>query len=199
VVPIAKLSQYEYEAVSYCWPEAGKSFIWTTVIIQDEGVIQIHDSENMQLRSLPLLPVSTKQQASRQDTKYKNIITTELRVSSIVFEVLDALRKENRKVTVWVDAICLDLQNQEEKRTQSLNFSEIFFQATSVTHYLSTSDGLAEFGKQFDAVDRIIGSFGTESTATSKIQRQSRLSTPYEDLLKLMNNKSVGYSQSYPK
>jgi hypothetical protein len=192
VVPVAELPQYEYEAVSYCWPEAGKSFIWTTVFIQDEGVIQIHDSENLQLRSLP---VSTKGQTLRRDTKHKNIITTELRVSSIVFEALDAFRREDKKVTVWVDAICLDLQNQEEKRAQSLNFSEIFFQATSVTHYLNSSSGLVDFGKQFDAVSRIIGSFDTESSASSKTNMRGRSDTPYEDLLKLMNNKSVGCSQ----
>jgi hypothetical protein len=69
---------------------------------------------------------------------------TTLRVTTNLESALRHLRKEKQIRTLWVDALCIDQKNEDEKRAQVQRMDRIYANATSTTIWLGGYHGLEE-------------------------------------------------------
>jgi hypothetical protein len=114
-INISELFQFKYEALSYAWSFPSRD-IWRTVWVTDNPLLST-DEPRLWYPGKPGLQI-------RQDT----------------YKALEKLRDKRKAITIWVDAVCLDLSNSEEKRIQSANFAEIFYNAGSMVLWLGDND-----------------------------------------------------------
>ena len=163
-VNISELSKFKYEALSYAWSFPSQD-IWRTLWITDHPPLS---------KDEPFLSYPGKRGLQiRQDT----------------YKALEKLRDKQEAVTIWVDAVCLDLSNSEEKRIQSANFAEIFYNASSMVLWLGNND--EQILEAFASVARISQMFTADSDFGSDLSQ----SIPwFAALIKLMHNKVVRYS-----
>lgn len=69
---------------------------------------------------------------------------TTLRVTTNLESALRQLRKEKQMRTLWIDALCIDQKNDDEKRAQVQRMDRIYANATSTTIWLGGYHGLEE-------------------------------------------------------
>jgi hypothetical protein len=166
-VNISELSKFKYQSLSYAW-SFPPGDIWRTVLITTRSHLR-------QSKDKILPHPGQRGLQIRQDT----------------YRALEKLRDKRKAVTIWVDAVCLDLSNSEEKRIQSANFAEIFYNAGSMVLWLGDSD--EQILEAFASVARISQMFTADPDFRSDLPQ----SIPwFAALIKLMHNKVVCYSFS---
>ncbi|KAK2736972.1 heterokaryon incompatibility protein [Colletotrichum kahawae] len=70
------------------------------------------------------------------DTRRLELEGTEIPVSASLHGALQALRRKNEVVTVWVDALCIDQYNRDERTQQVQMMTKIYSTADSVAVWL---------------------------------------------------------------
>lgn len=70
-------------------------------------------------------------------------------VAVSLFGALDAVRKQGEDVLVWVDALCIDQQNRDERSEQVQLMAEIYAKATEVAIWLGPSENDSELAIEF--------------------------------------------------
>jgi len=77
-----------------------------------------------------------------------------LSVRKNLFEALLAIRDQDPEIRLWVDALCIDMENMEERSHQIVNMRRIFSNASSVWVWLGTGEGvsaaLGQLGMSFE-------------------------------------------------
>ncbi|KAF2968002.1 hypothetical protein GQX73_g5554 [Xylaria multiplex] len=66
-----------------------------------------------------------------------------------VFEALDAVRRGRREVLVWIDALCIDQQNRDERSQQVQLMAEIYAKAEEVAIWLGQHEDDSESAEEF--------------------------------------------------
>ncbi|KAI0415158.1 heterokaryon incompatibility protein-domain-containing protein [Xylaria grammica] len=74
-------------------------------------------------------------------------VTVSVAVS--LFGALDAVRKQGEDVFVWVDALCIDQQNRDERSQQVQLMTEIYAKATTVAIWLGPPENDSDLAKEF--------------------------------------------------
>ncbi|KAI0433969.1 heterokaryon incompatibility protein-domain-containing protein [Xylaria sp. FL1042] len=74
------------------------------------------------------------------DKRSIQIGKTKISVAVSLFGALDAIRKREEDVLVWVDALCIDQQNRDERSKQVQLMTEIYAKATLVAIWLGPSE-----------------------------------------------------------
>ncbi|KAH7246648.1 heterokaryon incompatibility protein-domain-containing protein [Fusarium tricinctum] len=69
---------------------------------------------------------------------------TTLRMTTNLESALRHLRREKQMRTIWIDALCIDQRNENEKRAQVQRMDRIYANATSTTVWLGGYHGLVE-------------------------------------------------------
>ncbi|KAF5580683.1 heterokaryon incompatibility (het-6OR allele) [Fusarium pseudocircinatum] len=112
--------------------------------------------------------------------------TKRLLVNGTVFEVrpnlyaaLRAFRQAHETKLIWVDAVCINQQDQEERNRQVLQMNQIYSQAQAVDVWLGTADETSDAGVAF------LTTFYTLVFHDTKYQqplsRDARTATMYPD------------------
>ena len=77
-----------------------------------------------------------------------------LSVRKNLFEALLAIRDQDSEIRLWVDALCINMGNMEERSHQIVNMRRIFSNASSVWVWLGTEEGvsaaLGQLGMSFE-------------------------------------------------
>jgi hypothetical protein len=109
---------YPYSALSYNW---GNSADDCTIIIQDDPA------------SSPVKSINKVVDALRAVTQDKM-----MKVKPNLYEALKHLRKDNGVVALWVDALCINQFDNEEKAEQVLKMAQIYHKAYNVNIWLGS-------------------------------------------------------------
>jgi Heterokaryon incompatibility protein (HET) len=130
-VAITDLENHPYEALSYCWGvgEANKEIY----IKAPEPQVTAQGRRPPQIHRIIRTVMSQK----------KFFVTENLEMA------LRRLRDENRTLTFWVDAVCIDQKNEIEKSQQVARLSEIFHQAVAVRVWLGENDDYSIEARRF--------------------------------------------------
>ena len=118
---LGTLEGYQYEALSYHW-EGGTP---------DEGMKPIYIGKRLGVADAV---VALKALRNLQNAFYTFYVKPNL------YYALRSLRKPNKPVYLWVDAICINQENRNEKSGQIARLAEIYSRATSVAIWLGDSD-----------------------------------------------------------
>ncbi|KAJ2975522.1 hypothetical protein NUW58_g8329 [Xylaria curta] len=94
-------------------------------------------------------------------------------VAVSLFGALDAVRKWGEDVLVWVDALCIDQQNPDERSQQVQLMTEIYAKATEVAIWLGPTENDSQLAKDF-IQDIILAENNPEET-TALLLSPSRL------------------------
>jgi hypothetical protein len=113
---------YCYEALSYHWGEGGE---WHNIIIQDEW--------NMK-------PIRKFEDAVFGKMNAEGLRSTRLYVRPNLYCALKRLRAHDRPVALWVDALCINQQDEAEKTIQVMKMNTIYQKAYNVCIWLGTDD-----------------------------------------------------------
>ncbi|KAI3327190.1 heterokaryon incompatibility protein-domain-containing protein [Xylariaceae sp. AK1471] len=70
-------------------------------------------------------------------------------VAISLFGALDAVRRKGEDVFVWVDALCIDQQNRDERSQQVRLMTEIYSKATEVAIWLGPSKNDSQLAQDF--------------------------------------------------
>ncbi|KAJ8122854.1 hypothetical protein O1611_g9737 [Lasiodiplodia mahajangana] len=70
-------------------------------------------------------------------------------VAASLFGALDAVRKREEDILVWVDALCIDQQNRDERGQQVQLMTEIYAKATRVAIWLGPSENDSQLAEEF--------------------------------------------------
>ncbi|KAH9228624.1 hypothetical protein K456DRAFT_1900456 [Colletotrichum gloeosporioides 23] len=97
------------------------------------------------------------------DTRRLELEGTEISVSASLHGALQGLRRKNEIVTVWVDALCIDQYNRDERTQQVQMMTKIYSRAESVAVWLgpeadrssAASDFLLRLTQQSGSPDKI--------------------------------------------
>ncbi|KAG9185945.1 hypothetical protein G6011_02501 [Alternaria panax] len=111
---------FPYSALSYNW---GSSKDDSTIIIQDDPA------------SSPVKSIKKAVDAFRAIMQDKMI-----KVKPNLYEALRHLRKEDQTVALWVDALCINQFDNEEKKEQVLKMAQIYHKAYNVNVWLGSND-----------------------------------------------------------
>ncbi|TGJ82172.1 hypothetical protein E0Z10_g6592 [Xylaria hypoxylon] len=83
------------------------------------------------------------------DKRSIQIGNVDISVAVSLFGALDAVRKRGEYVLVWVDALCIDQQNRDERSQQVQLMTEIYAKATEVAVWLGPSENGSELARDF--------------------------------------------------
>ncbi|KAF2757536.1 hypothetical protein EJ05DRAFT_511333 [Pseudovirgaria hyperparasitica] len=81
--------------------------------------------------------------------------TFRIKVKRNLYSALQHLREENEDVILWIDAICINQQNQQEKEAQVARMAHIYRQASNVCIWLGHSN--ERCSNAMDFITRILG------------------------------------------
>ncbi|KAI0534532.1 heterokaryon incompatibility protein-domain-containing protein [Xylaria digitata] len=70
-------------------------------------------------------------------------------ISVNVFEAIDAVRRRRGEVLVWIDALCIDQQNRDERSQQVQLMAEIYEKAEEVAIWLGQHEDDSELAEEF--------------------------------------------------
>ncbi|KAF5624476.1 heterokaryon incompatibility (het-6OR allele) [Fusarium sp. NRRL 52700] len=112
--------------------------------------------------------------------------TKQLLVDGTVFYVrpnlhaaLRAFRQPHEAKLIWVDAVCINQQDQEERNRQVLQMNQIYSQAQAVDVWLGTADATSDAGVDF------LGAFYTlvfqDTSYQQSPSRDARAASMYPD------------------
>ena len=113
--------RYQYEALSYHW-EGGA---------REEGMKPIYIEKKPDVADVV---VAMKASKNLQNAFYTFYVKPNL------YYALRSLRKPDKRVHLWVDAICINQENRDEKSGQIARLAEIYSRAASVAIWLGDSD-----------------------------------------------------------
>jgi hypothetical protein len=124
VISVNRLKHYVYEAVSYAWDFSKPGDVNINMVSQ-------HDNKDVWGRE-----------------------TQSLFIRPHAADALSHIRQEDIAVTVWIDALCIDLANEDEKLAQSQNYAPIFAHARRVDVWIGEDYKLGSVS--FDWIKRLI-------------------------------------------
>ncbi|KAK1660103.1 heterokaryon incompatibility protein-domain-containing protein [Colletotrichum godetiae] len=104
-------------------------------------------------------------------------------VSTSIYDLLVELRRQRFSQLLWIDSICIDQANAEEKSRQVGLMREIFEEATSTIGWLGKSPGAA---KAFELVRRIVTTEKMDQKELASLK--SSPSSGWEELLSLLTD-----------
>ncbi|KAI1119264.1 heterokaryon incompatibility protein-domain-containing protein [Nemania sp. NC0429] len=78
------------------------------------------------------------------DKRDVQVGSVKIPVAVSLFGALDAVRKRGEDVLVWVDALCIDQQNRDERSSQVQQMAEIYAKAREVAIWLGPSENDSE-------------------------------------------------------
>jgi len=155
-VPIDKLRiEYEYEALSYHWGDGEAEH---PIYVRDNNAV-IHSLDEAVLLG-----------------------TQRLYVKPNLYKALRHLRSIHEDVTLWVDAICINQEDQEEKRIQVRKMAQIYNTAARVCVWLGPGD------KQSDNAMKFINDIIDVNKLESELISDERYTHQWNDLVDLMKS-----------
>lgn len=160
VVSIDRLNYYDYEAVSYAWDFSKPSDVKINMAPN-------HANEDLRGRG-----------------------TQSLFIRPHAADALHCIRRKDTVLTVWIDSLCMDLANDEEKVAQSQNYAPIFAHARCVDVWIGKDGRIGHVN--FNWIKRLVG-FGSpqdlDLNASSAIRWEEFLVFMHLDIV----CKKIGY------
>jgi hypothetical protein len=147
---------YEYEALSYHWGEG-------------EAIHPIYVRD-----SLPTDAIKSMDEAVLLGMK-------RIYVKPNLYKALRSLRLKDGEIVLWVDAICINQDNEEEKKLQVAKMAQIYSMAERVCIWLGPSDKRSENAMKF--ISDII-----ELEGLQNLTRDECYTSQWNDLIDLMKS-----------
>src|SRR2546421_5214679 len=109
------------------------------------------------------------------DTKPRHIIynNSQIDITQNLFEALHQFRKQDRDRSMWVDALCINRSDDEEKFSQIPLMKHIYARATCVMIWLGLLDEFTE--DALSLVDRAAGLLRKETGRYIPLESEMRL------------------------
>ncbi|KAE8168539.1 heterokaryon incompatibility protein-domain-containing protein [Aspergillus tamarii] len=141
-----KKSKLNYAALSYCWGT---------------------DSDQRRLLIFP----GSKRTAKKW--KYVARHATEMSIRKNLFQALLRLRRKEVPIALWVDAICINQEDQKEKTEQLQQMATIYRMASHVCVWLGEADSEGRSDRAMDFIKRIMDFAFLERLANDKAQAEN--------------------------
>lgn len=123
LIPIT-LGEQEYEALSYCWGD-------------DPPTHEIKITRDEALNDL-----------GRPDSEEQTFY-----IRNNLFDAMKTLRETNVDVDLWIDALCINQEDVEEKKTQIAKMEDIYSTATHVIIWLGIPEDLVSSQAAFKFIE----------------------------------------------
>ncbi|KAH4303477.1 hypothetical protein HBH64_071840 [Parastagonospora nodorum] len=130
--------EYRYEALSYHWGEGETDH--SIIITEDWGAKIIKNLDELVLSKMA-------QEGSRMSRLY---------VRPNLHSALKRLRQTDAAIVLWVDALCINQQNNKEKSEQIQKMNAIYRKAGSVCIWLGTEDPHLHSSKAMKFIEEVI-------------------------------------------
>ncbi|KAI0884889.1 heterokaryon incompatibility protein-domain-containing protein [Annulohypoxylon maeteangense] len=131
-IPIEKLKDFPYEALSYHWGES-----------QADNPIYVHSANNMMGGMSHMSDVAA-------------MVSMRLYVKDNLYEALRHLRDKNHAIILWADGLCMDQGNEVEKGAQVPNMATIYSCATRVCVWLGLADQHGRTDRAMSFIPKIV-------------------------------------------
>jgi hypothetical protein len=149
---------YEYEALSYHWGSG-----------EAEYPVYIRDAK-------PLGSVKKFDEAVLLAMKSKRIF-----VRPNLYKALQNLRQNDRDILLWVDAVCINQENREEKKIQVSKMAQIYHMAERVCIWLGAGNERSDKAMKF--ISKIV-----DLRELEDITKEERYTAQWNDLADLMTS-----------
>jgi hypothetical protein len=130
----------------------------------------------------PINEIKIQNYDSRQHLSMLNIQEHKFYIRSNLFQALRALREPDRAVHLWMDAICINQDDDDEKRQQVAMMEYIYSKATSVVIWLGEPTKQCPSNVAFDFVRKVCDLRSFDTLLAEKYLDD------WEALAKLMRN-----------
>jgi hypothetical protein len=151
-------SLYEYEALSYYWGSGKAEY---PVYVRD---VQLPNSETVKFNEAVRLAMKR------------------LYVRPNLYKAIQNLRREDGDIVLWVDAICINQENEEEKKIQVSKMPQIYNTAERVCIWLGAGDERSDNAMKF--IPKIL-----DLRNLKDITKEERYTPQWNDLVELMRSR----------
>jgi hypothetical protein len=97
---------------------------------------------------------------------YDDITGKRLYVKPNLYEALRCLRQKKDDIALWVDAICINQSNQEEKKSQVMKMAKLYTSADQVCIWLGSADSHGRSDRAMDFIQEIVKEHDVEKLIT---------------------------------